>query len=194
MTEFLRALAQSRKPLSPQEEQFHRAGEGAGLLAMAAVWAYALQTRPAVRIEIADMLHESPWLQAYVWIPVAFWAFAVIAGLLMFLTGVNRSRGRRDAMVAAKALAWIAGAAALIQCRAFVDGSALANVFLLGVYVWTLASGTTRFLLAVRGIRAERLPDPEEMEDLPTSGPAPLDRADEILKDNQNRQPPRFRD
>lgn len=185
-------LAQNRRPIGEQEHQIRRAGSGAAFLILALGWGAFVGSMPETRGEAARVMSGGA-LTPEDWIGIGVWAFALVSGILMLLTGIKRSRGPRDAMIAAKALFWIALAAALFWKGAFVPDWPLLDALLVTVYVGTIVSGLTRLILALRGMPELRLPDPEDLG-LPVSGPASAEAAAAAMAGSDSWNPPRFRE
>jgi len=178
-------------PITPQEHEIHQAGTGAGMIVTAVWWAGLFSRTPFFQRQAAQLSGDHALSQTAQVVAVGA-ALFFVAGVVLFLTGVKRSIGARDTRVAAKALFWTIAAAALLCGQAFVADWPIINFVLATVYVWTLASGATRIYLALRGMPAVHLPDPEEV-DLPVSGPASRDQALEAMLGKGDWKPPRFR-
>jgi hypothetical protein len=171
----VKQVAQNRRPPGQQEHEIIRAGNGAGMIVTALWWAALFLQMPEMHRTTAQLTGGSGLSVAALAV-VLGWALFLIAGLFLLITGASRARGKRDVMVAAKASFWIAVSASLLWLRAFVPGWPLINFLLISMYVAAIASGATRLFLALRGMPAQRLPDPEEVG-LPVSGPASAEDA-----------------
>jgi len=184
------AIAKKQRPHGQQEHEFHRAGTGAGMIATGLWWATSLSSTPGAQSEANQALQSAGLPDS---IPKLACMLLLVIGGLLFFTGAARSRGSRDAMVAAKAIVWIAGAVALLGMQSSAADSPFPNFVLMTICVWTIASGATRLVLALRGMPTPQLPDPEEIG-LPVSGPASREEAAESMSGKNNWKPPRFRD
>jgi hypothetical protein len=175
--------AHGRAGLPPRERELLRAGNGAGWLAFAT---YLLLTpmpghavtRNHVLIGVAVM---------------AAW------GCYCLAVGVRRSQGSRDSVEAARGVVEALLGAAGLWLPLLVPRSwgwsiaPLVNFVLMGVWIYFLVRGLTIIGLALRGMAAQRLPDPSEVRDMPISGPASRDAAQRALRGQGGWQPPKFR-
>jgi hypothetical protein len=171
-----------RAALPPRERELLRAGTGAGWLAFVV---YVLATPMPGHVVSRN----------HVLIGVA-----VIAawGCYCLAVGVKRSQGGRDSVEAARGVVEILIGGAGLWLPLLIPrswGWALApllNFLLRGVWIYFLVRGVTIFVLAMRGMKARRLPDPSEVRDMPISGPASRDAAGQALRGRGGWQPPKF--
>jgi|SRR5579862_8529798 len=167
---FAKAIEEHRRELAqmpPRHREFYRAGNGAGLIAVALGLITSTETSSGLQL-LAGLL--------------------VTWGLWSFCIGVKRSQGQRDALAAGLALPSIAAGAA---------GLIFAPIGLLSLaWLYCLVGGLTMFALAAcRGVRTSGLPDPRHVPGLPISGPATREEAQRALRGkNGTWQPPKFRD
>lgn len=168
---FAKAIEDHRRELAqmpPRHREFVRAGNGAGLIAVA--------------LGLFTGGETSSGLQLLAGLVIAW-------GLWSFCIGVKRSRGQRDALAAGLALPSIAGGLAGLIFLPF----GLLNL----AWLYCLVGGLTMFVLAaLRGMRTPGLPDPRQVPGLPISGPASREEAQRALrgKSGDAWQPPKFRD
>ena len=175
-----------------QEREINRAGIGAAMIAAALFMALALlESGEGARAALALIGGDVPLPPTTMVVIAAGWALFFGVGVLLLLAGAARSYGPRDSIVAAKALAWTAVASAAMFYGAYIPGWPITDFLLKAVYVALLAASMMRLLLALRGMPAQALPDPSEL-DLPVSGPASQDEAMAGMSGKDGWHPPHF--
>jgi hypothetical protein len=150
--------SQPRVQQGPREENIARAGTGAALLVLAFYLLIAGgQFLGVGYLGLVSVLLRAPFENPawVVWLPLVGWAVLLGVGVLSLCVGINRSRGRRDAMVAVPAGCQAAIGAALLWLDAFFPAEwKVTNIALGGCYLWALAAGLTKLYVAMRGLPA----------------------------------------
>jgi hypothetical protein len=193
LTPFLDSMQRHRAsaPPSAREEEMRRAGRGAAMTAIAAYAAFLASFSLAP--DLRQLAHDPRRVPDGIWMLVAAWAAFVCLGVLLFVVGCRRSRGERDALIAAKACAFAAIVVGLVWWGAFPADRPTLDLLLSALYLWVFVANLVKLILALRGMPAQRLPDPEYVDDLPMSGPATRDQAQDGMSGRHDWVPPRFR-
>lgn len=177
-------------PPKPHHVEIARAGTGAGLLT-AGVYG-GIVSHDSLEALIAAAARTPDHAPALAWIVLGGLVLVFAGGLLELVVGVARSAGPRDLHLIAKYIFLTAGAGALLWYGAYLAGWPVLNLVLQGLYLWWLAAGATKLVLALRDTSVPQLPDPETISDLPMSGPASREQAHEAMLGGGQWKPPKF--
>jgi hypothetical protein len=184
-------------PVNPQAAEIIRAGRGAGLIALA-LYPIVLGSMQ-VGIDYGRLLGDfvrgpSAILMPELWVPLLAWMQLIVTGSLWLGAGARRSRGGRDMLLAARSLVGVAFGVGLGWVAINVTDAPRVELVLEFLAVWFVVSAATRLILALRGMRPERLPEPKTNPDLPMSGPASRDEARDGMLGRGQWRPPQLRD
>jgi hypothetical protein len=147
----LGAMLEWRERLPEREWQMTRAADGVGHLALAVYLVESAQYLVGVpfRPLLTAFLRapDDPWLGLRV-LPVVL---LVVVGLVKLLTGIARSSGPRDGLIAARASLKTAIGGAGLAWGWYVADAPQLNFCLKFVWIWCAVHGATKMLLALRG-------------------------------------------
>jgi|SRR5579864_1517004 len=168
-----------------------RAGRGSFMIALA-IYA-AVVGRDILASAVIFAAHAPNEAPLLLWAGLGLCAFFFLAGALQLYVGATKYLGERDLIAGAKALMSASCAAGLLWYGAYLPGWPVLNLCLKGIYIAWIPASLARALLHLRGLPETQLPDPEDVEDMPMSGPADRKQAREGMEGRGDWEPPHFR-
>jgi len=196
--EHLQRRRMEEPPPKPHEVESNRAGEGAGMIAIAIYAAVIADTQGWISYGavLARLMRDpSQFLNPFIWAPFLGWTLFVLSGTLLLGVGANRSSyAGRDMLIAAPAFLDFALGAALAYWAFGTNADLVIRIPAQALAVWLMSSAGTRCALAMRPVPVQHLPDPETQPDLPMSGPASPRDAGDAMTGRGQWSPPRFKD